>query len=60
MEKGKTIRENVEWLLNQYKKELEITKQKDQESLECEDVSQIIWDYENIITELEYLLKISK
>lgn len=54
MENNKTLRENIEWLLNQYKKELEYEKN------EKEPNDDIINDYENVITELEFALKVSK
>ena len=55
MKNGETLRENIYWLLSQYKKELEIEKQKDVLEQELE----IINCYENIIIELEYALKVS-
>ena len=63
MEKGKTLEENIKWLLDQYKKELaeannDIGKDKD-----CEygySVEQFIIDAENIIEELDFAIKISK
>lgn len=56
MYKEKTLKENIEFLLNQYKKELDIENKKDilEQDLEA------ITFYENIIIELEYALKISR
>lgn len=56
MEKGKTLKENITWLLEQYKKELELEEQKDidDQNLERQE------GYKNIIIELEYALEISK
>lgn len=56
MEKNKTLKENIQWLLEQYKKELTIENQKDIVEQDLE----ILNFYENIIIELEYALKISK
>lgn len=56
MEKNNTLKENITWLLEQYKKELKI-----EESQDIDDQNlDIINDYKNIIIELEYALKISK
>lgn len=56
MRKDKTLRENIMFLLEHYKKELVIEEQKDilQQSLD------IINDYKNIIIELEFALEISR
>jgi len=56
MERTKTLRQNIEWLLEQYKKELELEENQDilKQNLD------IINDYKNIIIELEFALKISK
>ena len=56
MEKDKTLRENITWLLEQYKKELELEEQKDID----EQNFDIIDSYENYIVELKFALKISK
>ena len=56
MEKGKTLKENISWLLQQYKKEIELEEQKDIDEQNLD----IIESYTNIIIELEYALKISK
>lgn len=56
MEKEKTLKENISWLLEQYKRELELEEQKD---IEEQDLD-IIDSYKNYIIELEYALKISK
>lgn len=55
MLKENTLKQNIEFLLNQYKKELDIENKKDilEQDLEA------ITFYENIIIELEYALKIS-
>lgn len=61
MKKEWTLKENLTWLLEQYKKELEQAKKEN--SKDCEygyDKDQFIWDVENIIIELEHALKISK
>lgn len=55
MKSDKTLKENITWLLEQYKKELEIEKRN-----EKENNYMIIVGYENIIMELEFALKISK
>lgn len=54
MIKGVTLKQNIEWLLNQYKKELELEKNSKDPNYD------IINDYENVITELEFALEISK
>lgn len=56
MEKSKTLKENIQWLLEQYKKELAIENQKDI----LEQNLDIINCYECTISELEFALKISK
>ena len=56
MERDKTLKENLEWLIRQYQKELDIEESKD---IEEQDLD-IIEHYENIISELEYAIKISK
>lgn len=61
MKKENTIRENVEWLLEQYKKDLEHLKNNNVKDCEVGySVEQAIWDDENIIIELETILKLSK
>lgn len=57
MLKENTLKQNIEFLLNQYKKELDIENKK-KDILE-QDLEAITF-YENIIIELEYALKISK
>ena len=56
MKKENTLRGNIEWLLEQYKKELALEEQKDilDQNLD------IINDYKNIIIELEYALELDK
>jgi len=54
METWKTLRENIEWLLEQYKKELELEKQKEQPDDDW------IWNVENYILELQTALRLSK
>ena len=54
MKKEKTLKENIQWLIDQYKKELEI-----ENSREVKDYV-VILNYENIIYELEFALQISK
>lgn len=56
MKKENTLKENISWLLEQYKKELEIEERQDIEEQNLD----VINDYKNIIIELEYALKISK
>lgn len=56
MEKGKTLKENISWLLQQYKKELELEEEKDIDEQNLD----IIESYKNVIIELEYALSISK
>lgn len=63
MEKGKTLEENIKWLLDQYKKELAEANDNVGKDKDCEygySVDQFIWDAENVIIELEHALKISK
>ena len=50
------LKENISWLLEQYKKELQLEEQKDI----SEQNLDIITAYNNIITELEFALDISK
>ena len=56
MKNGETLKNNIIWLLNQYKKELALEEQQDIENQNLD----IINDYKNVIIELEYALKISK
>lgn len=56
MERGKTLKENISWLLQQYKKELKIEEEQDIDEQNLD----IIESYKNIIVELEYALNISK
>lgn len=56
MKRENNIYENIEWLLSQYKKELEIEESKDID----EQNFDIIESYKNIIVELEFALRISK
>ena len=53
MKNNETLRENIKWLIAQYKKELEIEKNDKEPNYD------IINDFENIIIELEYALKVS-
>lgn len=55
MKNNETLRENINWLINRYREELKIEKQKDI----LEQDLEIINCYENIIIELEYALKVS-
>lgn len=57
MERGKTLKENISWLLQQYKKELKIEEEKD---IDEQQNFERIDGYKNIIIELEYALNISK
>ena len=62
MEKSKTLKENLQWLLDYYKRELEDAK-KDTKNNDCiygYSKDQFIIDAENIVIELEHALKISK
>lgn len=56
MEKNKTLKENINWLLNRYRMELTLEEEKD---IDDQDLY-VIETYTNIIIELEYALKISK
>lgn len=56
MKKGATYKENIEWLLNQYKKELEAEESQDILEQNLDTIN----DFKNIIIELEYLLEISR
>lgn len=61
MKKENTIRENVEWLLEQYKKELEHLKNNNVSDCEVGySVDQAIYDTENSIIELETILNLDK
>lgn len=55
MKKTNTLYENIEFLLNQYKKELEI----EEEKCLLEQEPMLVLSYKNIIIELECALKIS-
>lgn len=55
MLKENTLKQNIEFLLNLYKKVLDIENKKD---ILKQDLKAITF-YENIIVELEYALKIS-
>lgn len=56
MEKKNTLKENIQWLVEQYKKELQLEEQKDilKQNLDLVDA------YKNIIIELEYALELDK
>ena len=56
MERTNTLKQNIEWLLEQYKKELTLEEAKDIDSQNLD----IINDFKNIIIELEFALEISK
>lgn len=63
MKKENTIKQNVEWLLEQYKKELEDAKNDNKQDNDCEygySKDQFINDAENIVIELQYLLDLAK
>ena len=63
MKKENTIKQNVEWLLEQYKKELEEAKNDNKQDNDCEygyNKDQFINDAENIVIELQYLLDLAK
>ena len=61
MKKENTIRENVEWLLEQYNKELEHLKNNNVSDCEVGySVDQAIYDTENSIIELETILNLDK
>jgi flagellin-specific chaperone FliS len=61
MYKEQTLKENISWLLERYKQELEHAKKEDTNNSEYGyDKEQFITDAENIIIELEYALKISR
>ena len=53
--KRDTLKNNIIWLLNQYKKELEEEEKKDIDEQNLDNIT----SYQNIIIELEYALKIS-
>lgn len=55
MKNGATFKENIEFLISMYKRELKFAEEgKEKLSLELEEA------YENIIIELETILKLSK
>lgn len=55
MKKGATFKENIEFLISMYKRELELAKDgKEELDMELENA------YENIIIELETILEFSK
>lgn len=54
MKANVSLRDNITWLLNQYRKELKIEKASEDAN------NDIINDFENIIIELEFALKVSK
>ena len=56
MDSNKTLKQNIEWLLDMYKEELQ-AEQKQNEESRNEDY---IWCYENCIMELEFALEHSK
>lgn len=56
MERDKTLKENLEWLIRQYQKELDIEENKNIEEQDLDTIEH----YKNIIIELEYAIKISK
>lgn len=56
MTRTNTLRENIEWLLTQYKRELELEEQKDIEEQNLD----VLNDFKNVICELECALEISK
>ncbi len=61
MIKGKSLKENISWLLERYKQEVEHAKKEETNDIEYGyDKEQFIEDAENIIIELEYALEISR
>ena len=61
MKRENSLKENIIWLLEQYKKELQ--KAKEEKTNDCEygyDKDQFISDAENIIIELEFAIEVSK
>ena len=61
MKNGATFRQNVEWLLDYYKKDLEEVKASEENhTINVYDKDQLVWDLENVIMELEALLKFSR
>lgn len=56
MEKKNTLKQNIQWLVEQYKKELQLEEQKDI----LEQNLDILNDFKNIIIELEYALELDK
>lgn len=54
MKSTNTLKQNIEWLLEQYKKALREEEAKD---IDNQNLA-TIWDYQNIIIELEYALNI--
>lgn len=59
MSSYQTLEENVNWLLDRYKQELEEVKKDDNYDDINGDKDTVINDMENVIIELEYLLKLS-
>ena len=60
MNSNNTLRENIEFLLKAYKRELEDIKKDDNYDEINGDKDTVIWDIENVIIELEFALKVSK
>lgn len=56
MKRTNTLKENIEFLLQQYKKELALEEAKDIDKQNLD----IITDYQNYIIELEYALELDK
>ena len=54
MKKTNTLKENISWLLEQYKKELALEEEKDIDEQNFERID----GYKNIIIELEYALEL--
>ena len=54
MKNGASYKDNIEFLLSMYKRELELLQEEDERNWHLENA------YENIIIELETILKLSK
>lgn len=57
MKRENTIKQNVEFLLEQYKLDLEYLKNQNQKDFDATNLDQAIWDDENVIMELETILE---
>ena len=60
MNRNNTLEENIRFLLKAYKRQLEDVEKDDNYDEINGDKDTVIWDYKNVICELETALELSK